>query len=217
MSATMGMAEQSETGIKRGRKYADVIAGARDVFLRDGFEGASVDDIARAAGVSKATLYSYFADKRILFQEVARNEFEIIAERATQTIDRSAPARQVLTQAAFAIVSYNTSPMGIAFYRMCLAEAERFPDIGRAYYQSGPAVAHQEIAAFLDEAHARGELQVDDSLRAAKVFLALCRSDLHIRLLLAVTDQARMDEIKGLVEDSVEVFLARYSRPRQTT
>ena len=210
MAATMGMAEKSETGIKRGRKYADVIAGAREVFLRDGFEGASVDDIARAAGVSKATLYSYFSDKRILFQEVARNEFEVIADRATQSIDRSAPACQVLTQAAFAIISYNTSPMGISFYRMCLAEAERFPDLGKSYYESGPAVAHREISAFLEEAHERGELQIDDPLRAAKIFLALCRSDLHIRLLLAVTDQVQIGEIRGFVEDAVGLFLARF-------
>ena len=58
--------------IKRGRKYDQVIAGARDVFLAQGFEGASVDLIAREAGVSKATLYSYFPDKRILFIEVAK-------------------------------------------------------------------------------------------------------------------------------------------------
>lgn len=210
MAATMGMAEQSETGVKRGRKYADVIAGAREVFLRDGFEGASVDDIARAAGVSKATLYSYFADKRVLFQDVARNEFEVIANRATQSIDRSAPARQVLTQAAFAIISYNTSPMGISFYRMCLAEAERFPDIGKAYYENGAEVAHREISAFLEEAHARGELQIDDPLRAAKVFLALCRSDLHIRLLLAVTDKVQTGETGAIVDDAVTMFLARF-------
>ena len=210
MAATMGMAEQSETGVKRGRKYADVIAGAREVFLRDGFEGASVDDIARAAGVSKDTLYSYFADKRVLFQDVARNEFEVIANRATQSIDRSAPARQVLTQAAFAIISYNTSPMGISFYRMCLAEAERFPDIGKAYYENGAEVAHREISAFLEEAHARGELQIDDPLRAAKVFLALCRSDLHIRLLLAVTDKVQTGETGAIVDDAVTMFLARF-------
>ena len=53
--------------IRKGRKYDQVLEGARIVFLRDGFEGASVDDIAREAGVSKATLYSYFASKEELF------------------------------------------------------------------------------------------------------------------------------------------------------
>jgi len=61
------MPDGTDIEIKRGRKFDQVLSGARDVFLRDGFEGASVDDIARAAGVSKATLYSYFPDKRLLF------------------------------------------------------------------------------------------------------------------------------------------------------
>lgn len=58
---------------RKGRKYDQVLQGARDVFMAHGFEGASVDDIARKAGVSKATLYSYFPDKRLLFMEVARH------------------------------------------------------------------------------------------------------------------------------------------------
>ncbi|WP_372674886.1 TetR/AcrR family transcriptional regulator, partial [Aquicoccus sp.] len=48
---------------RSGRKFDQVLEGARKVFMADGFERASVDDIARAAGVSKATLYSYFPDK----------------------------------------------------------------------------------------------------------------------------------------------------------
>ena len=62
------------TPLRRGRKFDQVLAGAREVFLRDGFEGAVVDEIARQAGVSKATLYSYFPDKRLLFVEVAKQE-----------------------------------------------------------------------------------------------------------------------------------------------
>ena len=60
--------------VTRGRKFLQVLEGARTIFLRDGFEGASVDDIAREAAVSKATLYSYFPDKRVMFMEVFRNE-----------------------------------------------------------------------------------------------------------------------------------------------
>ena len=66
--------------IKQGRKWSQVLDGARTVFMRDGFEGASVDDIVREAGVSKATLYSYFPDKRHLFTEVARIECERMAD-----------------------------------------------------------------------------------------------------------------------------------------
>mgnify|MGYP000323024766 CR=1 FL=1 len=89
------MGDESQT-IRRGRKFDQVLAGARDIFLRDGFEGASVDDIARAAGVSKATLYSYFPDKRLLFMEVARAECLRAADEAEAMIDDDADVAETL-------------------------------------------------------------------------------------------------------------------------
>ena len=71
--------------VRRGRKFDQVLEGAREVFLRDGFEGANVDDIARAAGVSKATLYSYFPDKRLLFMEMATRQCQRQADEALMT------------------------------------------------------------------------------------------------------------------------------------
>ena len=65
--------------INRGRKFDQVLEGARTIFLRDGFDGASVDDIAKEAGVSKATLYSYFPDKRLMFVEVVVSDRTINA------------------------------------------------------------------------------------------------------------------------------------------
>ncbi|MGB1035103.1 MAG: TetR/AcrR family transcriptional regulator, partial [Primorskyibacter sp.] len=87
------MSATAETAVKirKGRKYDQVLDGARAVFLAHGFEGASVDDIARAAGVSKATLYSYFADKRVLFMEVASQQCQAQADLALQQLDLSAP------------------------------------------------------------------------------------------------------------------------------
>ena len=91
---------------KRGRKYDQVLAGARSVFLADGFEGASVDDIARAAGVSKATLYSYFPDKRLLFMEVAKGECKRQADEALQVMNLNAPPEIVLHEAARRMVGF---------------------------------------------------------------------------------------------------------------
>ena len=82
---------------RQGRKVAQVLEGARAVFMRDGFEGASVDEIAREAGVSKATLYSYFPDKRLLFMEVAKSECGRQAEAACDRIaTRRSPGRGAL-------------------------------------------------------------------------------------------------------------------------
>ncbi len=102
----------AKTAIRKGRKFDQVLAGARTIFLRDGFDGASVDDIAREAKVSKATLYSYFPDKRLLFKEVATNECRRQATEAVELIDRSAAPTAVLTAAAYKLVAFMTSTFG---------------------------------------------------------------------------------------------------------
>jgi len=91
------MPDGTTPSVKKGRKFDQVLIGARDVFLRDGFEGASVDDIAKAAQVSKATLYSYFPDKRLLFMEVAKTECRRQADSAIETTDMTAPIATILT------------------------------------------------------------------------------------------------------------------------
>ena len=83
--------------VKQGRKWDQVLDGARTVFMRDGFEGASVDDIVREAGVSKATLYSYFPDKRLLFIEVAKLECKSQSNAALAQVDGQGDVREVLT------------------------------------------------------------------------------------------------------------------------
>src|SRR6056297_2805384 len=92
--------------IKKGRKFDQVLEGAREVFMRDGFDGANVDDIARVAGVSKATLYNYFSDKRLLFSEVARIECDRQAASAMAEIDPAAPVETSLRELADRITRF---------------------------------------------------------------------------------------------------------------
>jgi len=125
--------------VRKGRKFDQVLEGARVVFMTDGFEGASVDDIARQAGVSKATLYSYFPDKRLLFMEVANQECARQSQGAIDTINMEAQPRDVLGQAGRHFLRFITSKFGQQVFRICVAESDRFPEIGRAFYQSGPA------------------------------------------------------------------------------
>lgn len=198
-------------GVKRGRKFDQVLAGARDIFLSDGFEGASVDDIARAAGVSKATLYSYFPDKRLLFMEVAKAECIRQAESAVETIDLSKPAVEVLTEAAWQMVNFFTSDFGQRVFRLCVAESDRFPELGREFYESGPALVQSKLIAFLNCGISRGELKVDDIPLAADQFSELCKADLFPRLVFSMDKS--FDDVRKLriVTGAVETFLARYA------
>jgi len=133
--------------IKRGRKFDQVIEGARTVFMANGFEGASVDDIAREAGVSKATLYNYFPDKRLLFMEVAKLECRKIASQAIETMDFTQPVADVLLDGARHMIDFITSDFGQRVFRICVAESERFPNVGREFFECGPAVVREQLQA----------------------------------------------------------------------
>ncbi len=197
--------------VKRGRKFDQVLQGARETFMSDGFEGASVDDIARAAGVSKATLYSYFPDKRLLFMEVAKSECVRQAETAIETINSDAPVSTILYESAWQMVEFVTSDFGQRVFRLCVAESDRFPELGREFYHSGPALVHEKLITFMACAVERGELAIDDLPLAADQFSELCKADLFPRLVFNMDTSFDDAQKKRIVEGAVKTFLAAYA------
>ncbi|MFT6103715.1 MAG: AcrR family transcriptional regulator [Paracoccaceae bacterium] len=196
--------------IKRGRKFDQVLEGARGVFLQDGFEGASVDDIARAAGVSKATLYSYFPDKRLLFMEVATAECRRQADTALEEIDMNMPPEIVLTAAAERMLGFFLSTFGRGVFRICVAESDRFPELGQEFYRCGPMNVRQTLVTYFKGAIDRRELAIDDLELAADQFAELCKADMFPRMIMGVTKDFTRSEIDRVVEGAVSLFLARY-------
>lgn len=196
--------------IRRGRKYDQVVDGAREIFLKDGFEGASVDDIARAAGVSKATLYSYFPDKRLLFLEVAKTGCCQKAYGAIEEMEADRPPAEVLLAAATNFMRFFLSDFGRAVFRVVIAESERFPELGREYWLNGPGRAHQVLTGYFRQAVARGELKIDDLDLAAGQFLELCKADLFSRLLMGLEREFPPAEHERVAKGAVDLFLARY-------
>jgi len=200
--------------VKKGRKFDQVLDGARQVFMADGFEGASVDTIAKRAGVSKATLYSYFPDKRLLFMEVARTECGRQAKAAAASVDMSNPPAEVLTEAATQMLKFFLSGFGQRVFRICVAESDRFPELGQQFYESGPAIVQEVLVAYFDLAIARGELKIDDKELAAHQFSELCKSYLFPRIIFGVQTEFSDAEINRVINGAVDVFLARYGVKR---
>lgn len=197
--------------LKQGRKHEQVLAGAREVFLRHGFEGASVDEIAREAGVSKATLYSYFPDKRLLFMEVAKQECQRQSDEAINRISLSGPPEVVLFEAASRMVRFFLSGFGRQVYRICVAESGRFPELGREFYASGPMVMRAQLMDYLRAAVSRGQLEIDDIELAADQFPELCKASLHIPVVLGIRSEFSDDEIDRVIRGAVDTFMARYA------
>jgi TetR/AcrR family transcriptional regulator, mexJK operon transcriptional repressor len=195
---------------RQGRKVAQVLDGARRVFMRDGFEGASVDEIAREAGVSKATLYSYFPDKRLLFMEVAKSECARQGEAACARIALAGPPAEVLYDAAARMTRFFISGFGRQVFRMCVAESDRFPELGREFYASGPMMVHGMLLTYLREAVAQGELVIDDIELAAAQFPELCKAGVHMPLVLGLKTEFSDAELDRVIRGAVDTFMARY-------
>ncbi|WP_407494405.1 TetR/AcrR family transcriptional regulator [Pseudooceanicola sp. MF1-13] len=195
---------------RTGRKFDQVVEGARRVFLAHGFEGASVDEIAREAEVSKATLYSYFPDKRLLFMEVARGECKRQADAAMKLVQPDLSTRDLFMAVAMQIVDFFNSPMSLSIFRLCVAESERFPEMAREFYRNGPLIARQMLSDYLTCATEAGTLCVDDPDHAADQFAELCKAGIFTQRLFGVADELPEDHCHKVAQSAVEMFLARY-------
>ncbi|NBD30969.1 MAG: TetR family transcriptional regulator [Alphaproteobacteria bacterium] len=196
--------------IKKGRKFDEVLDGARRVFMANGFEGASVDEIAKAAGVSKATLYSYFPDKRLLFAEVARIESERQAKLSLDEIDLNGPPEPVLYHAGKRLMSFLTSRFGQQVVGLCFSEAHRFPELGCMFYDSGPGLVRDHFRDYLASASQSGKLKIDDPLLAADQFAELCKARIFTRMTCGVQTEFDDYELEMILRGAVEMFMARY-------
>ncbi|TFL18409.1 TetR/AcrR family transcriptional regulator [Jannaschia formosa] len=201
------------TPVKKGRKFDQVLEGARTVFMSDGYEGASVDAIARAAGVSKATLYSYFADKRLLFMEVAKAECSLQMEEADAVLSDHSSPREVLCVAADRMLGFFLSSFGQSIFRMCVAESDRFPELGREFYETGPKRFRARMAEYLRCAVAEGDLAIEDPEFAADQFAELCKARLFHELIFGIRKSVSAEEKARVIDGAVDTFLARYGVP----
>ena len=196
--------------ITRGRKFLQVLEGARAIFLRDGFEGAAVDDIAREAGVSKATLYSYFPDKRVMFMEVFRNELAREAADASALIEVDLPVEQVLPFIVQIVSAHMISEFGLRIFRVSVGEAERFPSLAQEYYESGPVLLRQQLINYLEKCIRRGELKIPDLELAADQLIELASVTIHDRALFLGMQSVDKEMLRKVNRSAVDMFLAYY-------
>lgn len=191
-------------------KRRQILEGARQVFLASGFDGASMGEIAKAAGVSKGTLYVYFDSKESLFAALTLEEKQGLAEVLFKLDANDPDVRAVLTQLGHTYLSRMGTPEHISSIRMVIGAAEKFPALGRAFYEAGPCQGIARLAAYFDRQVEAGRLSIEDTSVAAQHFLDLCVSGLMRRQLFAVGGPPTQEEIMRNVANAVRVFFAAY-------
>lgn len=195
---------------RSGRKRCQIIAGATEVFLASGFEGASVDDIARTAGVSKATLYRYFPDKSALFAAVLSQECAEHARHLPEITRGDRPLDALLFDLAKGYIAFVVKPYAQRIYRIAVAESERFPHIGQSFYASGHDRNRRRLAPILAAAAARGELTVPDPDLAAHVFFQICSAEVMHKGLFSIPQDTSEAALNARARSAAETFLAAY-------
>jgi AcrR family transcriptional regulator len=166
--------------------------------------------IAARVGGSKATLYNYFPSKESLFAALVRRECEeqLIAPLIQQGASED-PA-EGLRQIGARFAAFTLSERALSLYRVVLAEACRFPDLGRAFYDNGPRRTAALLAEWIAEHRAGGRLAVEDASLAADQFMDLCRAGLVHRALWNIAPPPTEADLVRTVDAAVGVFIAAY-------
>ncbi|MFN3844419.1 MAG: TetR/AcrR family transcriptional regulator [Paracoccaceae bacterium] len=207
------MSADGQHKVRKGRKFDQVLTGARTVFLRDGFDGASVDDIARESGVSKATLYAYFPDKQLMFREICKAECLRQTQETEAEIDPAMSVEAVLTLAGERIAAFTLSDFGQNVWRMIISEGTRFPELARDFYRNGPGMVQDRLVHHLHRLVKDGSLQIDDLDLAAEQFIHLCKATILEKLVFRMDHQVNEANVRRSVKGAVEMFMARYGVP----
>jgi AcrR family transcriptional regulator len=191
-------------------KRRQIIEGARAMFLAQGFDAASMNDIARAAGVSKGTLYVYFANKEQLFEAIVEEECDAQAEGIFDLDPDNHDVEAVLTRVGVAYVKFLCRPEKASAIRTVIAIADRMPEVGRRFYESGPASGIARLAAYLAAQVEAGVLVVEDCEIAAAQFMESSHAMLFKPIVFNFAPAPSQKQVEHSVRIAVSVFLAAY-------
>ncbi len=194
-------------------KRRQIIEGAREIFLRDGFDGASMNDITRAAGVSKGTVYAYFPSKEALFEALIREDRRAQAERICAFDAEDHDVRKVLRTFGTNLMEAMLRPGAMAHLRTVIAASAKFPALGRAFYEAGPQYGIGRLAQYLARQVEAGELKIADTQRAAFHFIELCQSKHMKQMLFGIVERPDPAELKESIAAALDVFMAAYGNP----
>jgi AcrR family transcriptional regulator len=192
-------------------KHRQIIDGARKVFLDLGFDGASMGEIARAAGVSKGTLYVYFADKNRLFEAIVEEE-SLEQGKVAFNFDPERDVTTTLMDFGRTYIQVLCRPGGGSAIRTVMAIAERMPDVGRRFYTNVILVTTARLAEYLQARAQLDDLAIDDFELASMQFTQMCQASLFLPFIFQVAPAPSPVRIEQVIASATRMFLAAYQR-----
>ena len=199
--------------IPRGEKRREEIAAvAQRVFLERGYAETTMQIIASRAGASKETLYRHFGCKEDLFSEIVQIRAMGVFKGMVGECGLQGEPREVLRTLALNLLRLLMSPDSLALYRLVLIETPRTPEVGRIFFEQGPAEVMRQLTGYLDRATKRRLLNCPDPLQATRLFLGSVIGNRHMIALVAPDWEVVTEEkLHRHVDAAVAMFLATYA------
>jgi len=201
---------------RTSRKRRAIVGAATELFLRNGYLGTNMDQVADLARVSKQTVYKHFSSKKTLFIEIVTNitnaGSDAVHSAAPRFIDGSDLAEYLLGYACRQLEVVLT-PRLMQLRRMVIGEVGRFPELGRSLYEAGPKRAMAAFAATLSDLASRDLLSIEDPKMAAAHFnWLIMAAPLNEAMLLGDEALPSRTRLRRHAEQGVRVFLAAYRK-----
>ena len=192
-------------------KREQILDGAKRVFMEQGFEAASMNDITRAAGVSKGTIYVYFENKEDLFGDMIERERRKLTETVRHALDGDQPLEQALKDFGMLFATHMTADHTIRAMRTVIAANHRLPSLCSRFFSASAINPVSVLQDYLDRQVAAGTIAADDTVHAAKQFIELTTVGLFKpRIFGSMEDVPPRSVIEHNVISAVRVFLVAY-------
>ncbi len=192
-------------------KRCAILEGAQRVFLRDGYERATIQKIADEAGVSTRTIYKHFDNKEALFIRLIREAARAPADVCDPgSLCCDEPPARALQRFGMDYARLVTSDAWRDLLRVIIAEAGRTPGLGGALFEHGTCPYADAVRGYLVRRRGRGLVEIPDEKLAATQFLSMINGVLFWPRLLLNSPVPGDDDLAAVVESAVGVFMARY-------
>jgi TetR/AcrR family transcriptional regulator, mexJK operon transcriptional repressor len=191
-------------------KRQAILEAAKNLFLRHGYDGSSMDAIAAEAGVSKLTVYSHFTDKETLFSEAVKAKCQEQLPELLFELADDAPLESVLLNIARGFHALINSRESVELHRVMVSLGAQDPKLSRVFYEAGPQRVLQEMEHLLRQAQRAGKLRIDDPLDAADQFFCLVKGGANFRLLIGCGEAQQGAVAERHVRNVVAMFMRAY-------
>lgn len=192
------------------RKRRNILASARAIFAREGFTHTGMEQVARDACVSTATLYAHFPGKADLFRVVVEDNIADLAGRVRQAVEVPGNAETRLRAFARAYATFYCEPTARAIFRIVTAERRRFPDLADHFLVRGRTELAGPLIEIIEALAAAGEIRVEKPSWTAGQLQGMIEHATLTLGLIAGEEVQPSRPIDDFVADAVETFLARY-------